>query len=925
MTSPLLTERPALRTPERKPIGRNPIWLILAFLLPFLGMWAAFIVCEVHPFGDMQILYSDLRAQYYPFLQEFHQRVQLGDSLLWSWNGGMGTDFISLIAYYIASPLNLLTIFFPLSALRDVMTLLLTVKIGCAGLFFAIMLRSIFRKNDISITMFGWMFAFCSFIMGYYWDIIWMDTVALLPLVFLGLYKLVTEGKFRLYVIALALAVFSNYYIGFFICLFCVIAFFAIAAIRNVYGRPFLGRLLQFGGCSLLGGGLTAFLLLHTGIALTYTDSASGMSSLTPEFYDSYLDVIGNMLAFNSPTAMEGLPNLYCGVLPLLLVAVYLLSKKISIGDKIINVSFLAFFIFSSNFNILDFVLHGFRFPNMLPGRYTFLVSFVLLIVGYRGFLLLKELSEKQIFGIAALGIVTVGLSCFSLGTVNTMANVILIAAYLLFLFLYFRRFINKRILTAFLCVLITGEMIASVTLSMDKVGKTSYPDYPYKYEKLVELNDTLEDLDPGFWRTEMSCRYYLNDGCMYDYRGISQFSSTANRNVTKFISAISFTTGANSYYYNFSSPLNNSLLGLKYITTRGDSLLPGTKTEQYYTTEDFKVYRNTAFAGMGFMVSEDITEMQYTNSPFQVQNRLFRSLTGVPKDIFFSLPTDADRGHYDHFNFDSLEKKGSEYAFTTSDQGTLDLYYTALRDGTYYAYMNVSGGGGKISVSVNHDGDVSRNNVALNDLRYIGPVCTAKAGDAITVSVTVNPADIGKTKSGNISFYLYRFAEDAFDEGWAEIEDETWNPTDFSDTHLKGEINVLQDGLFCTLVPYTEDWVLYVDGMEAETFPMLGGDMVRNGEISSTLEGPFLGTRLPSGMHTVELRYQPKGLTAGIVISLVCLAALIALCIIFPKGFPTFKDPEPEKDTPEENELPENGTEKSAGEEENHESNGTD
>ena len=230
-----------IQTP--RPLGKqkqNPIWLILAFAIPMIAMWIGFAFCKVHPFGDMQMLYSDLREQYYPFFQEFQYRILNGESLLWSWNGGMGTDYISLIAYYIASPLNIFSLLFPASMLRDALALFLTIKIGCAGLFFAIMLKKIFGKNDFSITAFGWMFAFCSFIMGYYWDVIWMDSVALLPLVFLGLYSLITEGKFRLYVISLAVAIFANYYIGVFICYFCVIAFFAIAAIRQIFGKPFL-------------------------------------------------------------------------------------------------------------------------------------------------------------------------------------------------------------------------------------------------------------------------------------------------------------------------------------------------------------------------------------------------------------------------------------------------------------------------------------------------------------------------------------------------------------------------------------------------------------------------------------------------------------------------------------------------------------
>ena len=283
---------------------------------------------------------------------------------------------------------------------------------------------------------------------------------------------------------------------------------------------------------------------------------------------------------------------------------VYLRSKKIRLEDKIINVVFLAFFIFASNFNALDFILHGFRFPNMLPGRYTFLICFVLLLVGYRGFLLLKDLSTSDIFGMAVLSITMLGLSCFSLGENKVLGNIILVAAYLLFFFLYERRLLRKTAFAVFICLMITAEMISSLVLSMDTVGKTSYTNYPYRQEEITDLNEALEDLDPTFWRTEMTCRYYLNDGVMYSYRGIGQFSSTANRGVRDLMSHLAFTTGANSYYYNFSSPLNNALLGLKYLTSRSGELISGTFVEPYFEANNLKVYENTAY--IGWNVFED-------------------------------------------------------------------------------------------------------------------------------------------------------------------------------------------------------------------------------------------------------------------------------------------------------------------------------
>ena len=54
---------------------------------------------------------------------------------LYTWDSGMGTNFLSIFAYYAASPLNLLTVLVPESILREAVTVVLLLKIGCAGLF----------------------------------------------------------------------------------------------------------------------------------------------------------------------------------------------------------------------------------------------------------------------------------------------------------------------------------------------------------------------------------------------------------------------------------------------------------------------------------------------------------------------------------------------------------------------------------------------------------------------------------------------------------------------------------------------------------------------------------------------------------------------------------------------------------------------
>ncbi|MBR5742809.1 MAG: YfhO family protein, partial [Clostridia bacterium] len=210
---------PAILWREHRAVG-------LAFLIPFVLMLAAFALEDVYPAGGRQILNYDEWHQYYPFWMQLHDHLREGSSLLYDADMGLGTNFLSLISYYGASPLNLLTVLFAARDLRILFTLLTALRIGLAGGFCAYFLKKVFAKNDLTIAFFGSCYALCGYVTGYYWNVMWLDCVALLPLLTLGLVALFREGKFRLYTLTLALTLFCNYYIAYMCCIFMVLAFF---------------------------------------------------------------------------------------------------------------------------------------------------------------------------------------------------------------------------------------------------------------------------------------------------------------------------------------------------------------------------------------------------------------------------------------------------------------------------------------------------------------------------------------------------------------------------------------------------------------------------------------------------------------------------------------------------------------------------
>ena len=310
-----------------------------AFLLPFLGYVFVMIASGHKPFGSSSILYSDMYHQYYPFFVEFRRVLRSGGSLQYNWSVGMGIDYLSLISYYLACPLNLLSVLVPEKWLLSYFSLLVPVKLGLAGLFFSIMLRKLFGGQGRYASLFSAFYGLCAWALGYQWNIMWLDTFALLPLVILGEIYLLRDKKFLLYTLTLFLAVVVNYYIGFFVCIFVALVFFGYEICRWQGWKRFFSDLGHMALFSLLGLLMTAFLEIpaYLGLQNTYSSvnkfpTKFDLNIASEDTFLGLLDalrqVFGN-LGGQEPTFKEGLPNLYCGVLTGILAVQFLTTKKI--------------------------------------------------------------------------------------------------------------------------------------------------------------------------------------------------------------------------------------------------------------------------------------------------------------------------------------------------------------------------------------------------------------------------------------------------------------------------------------------------------------------------------------------------------------------------------------------------------------------
>ncbi len=886
-------------SPIRKTIHN---YLPLAFAIPCVGMLFVMLISQYEPFGRYSMLYSDMYHQYYPFFVAYRKALLSGQSLLYSWNVGMGMDYVGLISYYLASPLNLLSVFVPEGILLEFFSLLMPVKLGLAGLFFAIFLKNIFGKKDLSIAVFGGFYGLCAWALGFQWNIMWLDTFALLPLVALGTVYLLRDKKFLLYTLTLFQSIWSNYYIGLFTCIFVLLLFFVYEICRWKGWKRFLGNLCRIALFSVLAIGMTAILELPTLAALQTTQSSvnkfpQGFKLNIAEkntilgLLDAMRQVAGNMGGALEPNFKEGLPNLYCGVGTVVLAFLYLMAKDVKLRDKLCAVFLLVFFNISFIIRQLDYIWHGFHFTNMIPYRFSFLYSFVLLYMAYRAWLLRRKFDPLHIISAGLFTAAVLACSNDVLSTVDTelfgatigipvylIYNIVFLALYVLAL-LYgqldsvapenateeeWRQFRaelqNRRRQSRVITLVVMGVEIVALLVSFGLYFPgTNVKNYPKGTEEaasMIRYMHERED-DTLFYRAETTHSQTLNDGALNGYNGVSAFTSSANVKTTVFMKALGY--GAkntyNRYCFEESSPVANLFLDLKYMIERDGK----DKTSQYFREVHHfgSVYllENTAHLPLGFLAETELAEVDFpeSNGNFSFQNELLAAATGVEGEVWRRIPRE------------NLEVTGNDVVITDNNSEGY-IAYTDCVSGSNVVYSYVAQQDGFMCIHLNlpkrndyyvivNGVEKYKETISLPQMIAVGDV---KTGDVIDIRIM---CDAGESSTMTVSAAI--LDTDLFREGYEVLNTSTLELTTFRNTLVEGGITCDRDGLLYTSIPQNGNWQVEVDGEPAEI--TLVGDCM-------------IGVELSEGSHRVTFRYHNAAFSLGWKVSVVCAAVFMLL-----------------------------------------------
>ena len=859
----------------------------LSFAFTFLAFFILMIVKGFAPFGDSSMLYSDAYHQYYPFFVAFRRALRSGESLLYSWDVGLGMDYLGLIAYYLASPLNLFSVLLPESWTLAYFSFLVPLKLSLASMFFALFLKKVYGKEDLGLSLFGCFYGLCAWSLAYLWNIMWLDTFALLPLVMLGMVSLLTQRKFLLYTFSLFLSILSNYYIGLFTCIFVLLSFFCYEICRWKGFQKFFIDLLLMALFSALAICMTAFLELPAVAALQTTQSS--VNSFPEGFrlnianentwrglLDAMRQVAGNMNGGLEPSFKEGLPNIYCGLFANAFGILFFFHRGIRLRDKICCLLLLAFFNVSFIIRQLDYIWHGFHFTNMIPYRFSFLYSFVLLYMAYRAYLVKEEFKVWQIL---AAGVLALGLAACSDSRLDTMYLAYNGAFLLLYLFvlLYPHLFRKSAVpeeeeedaedpqtlqvfsFRSFLLIIIALEMVLNLVNFGAAFSGTTTAFYPRGKEYTASMIRYMHEREwkEPFFRAETTHSQTLNDGALNNYNGISTFTSSANVQVTEFMKRLGY--GAkntyNRYCYEESSPVADLFLGIKYRIERSGQVEENPYFQDLHSYGDVHLLKNNVYLPLGFLAEPELADLSFTgeDNDFTFQNQLFQTATGLEDYVWYHMYGNVLTITAADATVSDMTPGGYCTYTTDSTGGRINYQYQVTMDG----FMCID-----LDLSERNDFTVWLNGNELYSETYSLPqmlaVSQVRVGDVVDVALSCDA-----NESGTMLISAAILDDATFRKGYEVLNRSVLELTDFSTTRLSGTINCDRDGLLYTSIPQNGNWHVYVDGKEADT--------VLVGEAMTAVY-------LEEGYHEVIFRYRNPAFTLGCVISLVSTGVLAGL-----------------------------------------------
>ena len=743
---------------------------------------------------------------------------------------------------------------------------MLIITSGFMGLNFHLMLRAIWG-NRFSSVIFSTAYAMMGFNMAYINCIHYFFSIMMLPIIILGLFRIMTGRRPNIiYIGSVALSVISCYYIGYMILIFTAAFFICMLASDTIEYKDNKDRIKNAWTVfysTILGIGISAFSLLSVLFSLEGQKKAIFKGLMFDRTFSIIEFFSGLYTGSFRGNISDGLPVIYSGVITVLFVFFYFFNKTIKLRQKICALILFVFLIVGYWIDAFNVMWHGFAHPIGFPYRNSFLFSFLMLFVGYSGFVHIKEGFKKKNANIIV--VIFIIYSAFLYLTGNKYAGpksilityLTLAAALILIVAMNEKnRYVIPAVAGLFVLQFADSLYNGSVSLDAyfeDKYSREEsideYKDYIDSTQKLV---DYVNAQDSSFFRMDKLFRRSNNDPLMFAYNGLSHYSSCETDQVKTFMGRMGFRNNESwAFYGDASTGFADCFMGLKYLLSPFDETSKPYKS--IYSQDERYIYCNPYALSLGFGMDESV---KYANmkekDPFKLQNDIAGRFSQTNYQIYRPVKISEIR-------LNNVSEERNIYTKIDPEQeGSIEYILSITSDDFIYMYADAPH---IQNTNLYINGDEKGNYFSQYDwsIREGGYY---KPGELVSIKFTVEDDSLEID-----DIYFYYESKQVLKAWYRDAVSTSCNVTKISSSHLKADVDVSETNDYIVFsIPYGEDWKIKIDGEKVKPFKVMDA---------------LLAVKISGGKHEIDLRYIPAGIKVGLPVSVISiLIALITLIV---------------------------------------------
>ena len=491
----------------------------------------------------------------------------------------------------------------------------------------------------------------------------------------------------------------------------------------------------------------------------------------------------------------------------------------------------------------------------------------------------------------------------------------------------------RKQAASVALVVVICLEAFLNGLFNMNAFDEdVVYSRYSYYNNYLAETRaivNRVQESDTSFYRMEKTTFRKLNDNMALNIRGLSGSTSTLNQETIMFLQKMGYASQSHWSKYLGGTPVNDSLMGIKYIVTDGNFEEYDVYYDAYMSEGKYVAYQNPYALSIAYGVSEDIldfnlgylpvaeeTENKETqtskkedeepnaeelgsainkgkawinkllgidetirkaeyaddySSPFERLNAIVTAMLGEEETVQIFVPVENVTVTATGLPSPYYAENHTCYSLKDGQKGELSYSFQMPADAELYYYM-----------PTNYPREVSLTLVDMT--KQEGENC-GKFGNGESfriVSLGLQEAGtdlkLRAKAEGNGLYYLnkqphlYYIDTAVFEDAMARLAQDQLLVSKHTEDTIIGTFTASQEQeLVMTTLAFDKGWQITVDGKKVEPVKALGAT------IAFRVEGDAGQT------HEISMVYRPNVLVIGGMISAVSLGGYLTLVILYP------------------------------------------